>query len=248
MTSRRIILIFLLSFLLVFAAGSCASAGQKIDFARLEKSLTDGVSASRNIQLMLENAWQNGYDYCRIAQVDDSDSFVIEVAVRGLAAPLKALDNTNSPQDTKALLEARDTLLSHCLSVIELLQVNNPQELQFSFVLLDDVKALEKQYTIGTALATIKVINGRPAKITSIIGAWNQPITAQNLSATASNESTDAAAEQEPTYMLNTGTRRFHYPTCSSVMHTKEANRKEFFGTRDELISKGYTPCGNCNP
>lgn len=28
----------------------------------------------------------------------------------------------------------------------------------------------------------------------------------------------------------------------------KEKNKKEFFGTRDEAISNGYSPCGRCRP
>jgi DNA-entry nuclease len=28
----------------------------------------------------------------------------------------------------------------------------------------------------------------------------------------------------------------------------KEKNRKEFFGTREELVDAGYKPCGRCNP
>ncbi|MGN8732906.1 hypothetical protein ACTNEY_04590 [Fusicatenibacter saccharivorans] len=28
----------------------------------------------------------------------------------------------------------------------------------------------------------------------------------------------------------------------------KESNKMFFTGTRDELISQGYNPCGNCHP
>ena len=28
----------------------------------------------------------------------------------------------------------------------------------------------------------------------------------------------------------------------------KEKNKQEFFGTRDEAISNGYSPCGRCKP
>ena len=50
------------------------------------------------------------------------------------------------------------------------------------------------------------------------------------------------------TYILNTNTKKFHYPTCSSVSNMKEKNKKEYSGTRDEVISLGYSPCGKCNP
>lgn len=49
-------------------------------------------------------------------------------------------------------------------------------------------------------------------------------------------------------YILKTNTKKFHYPTCSSVNDMKEKNKQEFFGTRDETIALGYSPCGRCKP
>ena len=49
-------------------------------------------------------------------------------------------------------------------------------------------------------------------------------------------------------YILNTNTKKFHYPSCSSVKQMSEKNKSSFTGTRDELISKGYDPCQKCNP
>ena len=50
------------------------------------------------------------------------------------------------------------------------------------------------------------------------------------------------------TYVVNTNTEKFHYPTCKSVDKIKEKNRMDFVGTREELIAAGYSPCGNCKP
>lgn len=49
-------------------------------------------------------------------------------------------------------------------------------------------------------------------------------------------------------WVLNTSSRRFHLPDCSSVPTIKEKNRADFTGTREELIDMGYKPCGNCKP
>lgn len=49
-------------------------------------------------------------------------------------------------------------------------------------------------------------------------------------------------------YVLNTNTRKFHYPSCSSVDRIKSSNRQDVTATRDELISRGYDPCGRCTP
>lgn len=50
------------------------------------------------------------------------------------------------------------------------------------------------------------------------------------------------------TYVLNTNTKIFHYPTCSSVDDMKEKNKQIYTGSREEVINMGYVPCKRCNP
>ena len=52
----------------------------------------------------------------------------------------------------------------------------------------------------------------------------------------------------QASYILNTNTKKFHYPSCSSVDDMKEKNKQEFFGSRDEAVAQGYSPCGRCKP
>ena len=61
-----------------------------------------------------------------------------------------------------------------------------------------------------------------------------------------SGSGTQAAEEQ--TYILNTNTHKFHNPDCSGAKDIKEKNREEYTGTREELLSEGYEPCGRCKP
>ena len=49
-------------------------------------------------------------------------------------------------------------------------------------------------------------------------------------------------------YILNNNTMKFHFPSCGSADKIKPENKAFFTGTRDELIAKGYSPCGNCHP
>ena len=67
----------------------------------------------------------------------------------------------------------------------------------------------------------------------------------------AKNTDTDTSVNSEGTenaYVLNNSTMKFHYPWCSSVKKIAEQNYEESTLSRDELLEKGYTPCGNCNP
>lgn len=56
------------------------------------------------------------------------------------------------------------------------------------------------------------------------------------------------ASASNTTYILNTNTKKFHYPTCSSVSDMSDKNKREFTGTRDEAIAQGYVSCKRCNP
>ncbi len=49
-------------------------------------------------------------------------------------------------------------------------------------------------------------------------------------------------------YILNANTKKFHYPSCSSVDSMAEKNKVYFSGSREEAVSKGYEPCKRCNP
>lgn len=49
-------------------------------------------------------------------------------------------------------------------------------------------------------------------------------------------------------YVLNTNTKKFHYPTCKSVKSMKDKNKKMSDQSRDVIIGMGYSPCKNCNP
>lgn len=61
-------------------------------------------------------------------------------------------------------------------------------------------------------------------------------------------QSTAAQESRQTTYVLNTNTMKFHYPTCSSVDDMKEKNKQIYTGSREEVIHMGYAPCQRCNP
>ena len=54
--------------------------------------------------------------------------------------------------------------------------------------------------------------------------------------------------EKSQTYILNTNTKKFHYPSCSSVNSMKDKNKQEYTGSRDDIIAMGYDPCKRCYP
>ncbi len=49
-------------------------------------------------------------------------------------------------------------------------------------------------------------------------------------------------------YILNTNSKKFHTPDCSNAKDIKATNKKEYSGSRADLIKDGYSPCKTCNP
>lgn len=72
--------------------------------------------------------------------------------------------------------------------------------------------------------------------------------TQQAAVQTESVKETSAPVSTGTEYILNTNTKKFHYPSCSSVKQMKASNKKEYTGSRDNLIAQGYDPCKKCNP
>ncbi len=53
---------------------------------------------------------------------------------------------------------------------------------------------------------------------------------------------------EQQDYILNVKNKKFHKPDCSAASDISSANKQDFTGTRDQLIARGYSPCGICKP
>lgn len=74
---------------------------------------------------------------------------------------------------------------------------------------------------------------------------------ATGAAAAAAADSAEPAASGDAvaaSYVLNTNSKKFHVPECSSVDRMSDKNKEYFNGIRDEAIAKGYSPCQRCNP
>lgn len=90
-------------------------------------------------------------------------------------------------------------------------------------------------------------------------GTYQSTAASVTVETPAPQPETDTAVQTSPeslvpqesrqtTYVLNTNTMKFHYPTCSSVDDMKEKNKQIYTGSREEVINMGYVPCKRCNP
>lgn len=74
------------------------------------------------------------------------------------------------------------------------------------------------------------------------------PYGSSDTSPTTKPSTETPATSQSYDYVGNKNTKKFHYPSCSSVDDMKEKNKAYLTGTRDYVISLGYSPCGRCHP
>lgn len=70
----------------------------------------------------------------------------------------------------------------------------------------------------------------------------------QNIEETIDQNTNQNTNVQVATYILNTNTKKFHIPICSSVKQMAEKNKLESTQSREEIIASGYSPCKKCNP
>ncbi len=103
--------------------------------------------------------------------------------------------------------------------------------------------ALVLAVLIGAADAGPRPITIIPAETESTATEYTGDTTP--FAAEAGEES---SLRQTVKYVLNISTKRFHYSDCRSVGQMNDSNKREFEGSRENLIADGYKPCGICNP
>lgn len=100
----------------------------------------------------------------------------------------------------------------------------------------------EATITTAAAARAAKAGEGNASE-SNASSAANEGSSADASSEAASNQSAD---QQE--YILNVKNKKFHLPSCSAAGDIAAANKQDYTGTRDDLIARGYTPCGICKP
>lgn len=81
----------------------------------------------------------------------------------------------------------------------------------------------------------------------NIDGTYSQAETSES-NKEEFGETKSGKGDKKETYILNTNTKKFHKPDCSSVSSMSKSNWKQVKTMRSELIEEGYDPCKNCNP
>ena len=97
-----------------------------------------------------------------------------------------------------------------------------------------------KKKVVADLIKVIAIIIGL-----SIIGTFfllKEPKTSSD------NKEMKSYTPPSPTYILNTYRKKFHKTYCPSVSQMNPENRQKFYGTREDAIKAGYSPCGNCKP
>lgn len=90
-------------------------------------------------------------------------------------------------------------------------------------------------------------VNGSKADGESSSGSGSES-NASNAGESGSNSAGSQGASEQQDYILNVKNKKFHKPDCSAASDISSANKQDFSGTRDQLIARGYSPCGICKP
>lgn len=79
-------------------------------------------------------------------------------------------------------------------------------------------------------------------------GSTGNKAAASNGASSSGKTDAKTSGTESGTYILNTKTKKFHRPDCSSAGKIKAENREEYKGSRETLIAEGYEACKSCNP
>lgn len=92
---------------------------------------------------------------------------------------------------------------------------------------------------------TINYATGASSGKTAAVSS-SKPTASSKPAAVSSKAETDNSPSPSSVYILNTNSKKIHYPHCGSAKQIADKNRQEFSGNIDTLFDRGYTTCGNC--
>ena len=101
---------------------------------------------------------------------------------------------------------------------------------------------------LTTTTSTTKAATTNTTKPTTTTSTTKPTTTTTTTKPTTERTTSPTVVHQtSSSYVLNTNTKRIHYPSCSSVDKILPENYSE---TNDynAAIQAGYRPCGNCHP
>lgn len=92
--------------------------------------------------------------------------------------------------------------------------------------------------------------DGKNISVAKQPSEYQPPVQTTAATTKTTVQTTTTAAEVQPVgtqYILNTNTKKIHYPSCSAVKQMKDSN-KAYTEDFDGAVASGYVPCKKCNP
>ena len=105
---------------------------------------------------------------------------------------------------------------------------------------------------LGQTATSSKVAVSSKATVTSNTDVSSKTTTTSKTAVQSVSSTKTATAvlqsSTSKTYVLNTNTKKFHYPNCGSAKQIAEKNKQTYSGDRQTLVNQGYAACKKCNP
>lgn len=100
----------------------------------------------------------------------------------------------------------------------------------------------------GVQMEALSVEDGGEGIAFNVYVYNNQPGVIIDYATGLSQVEDSEQQNQDQKYILNINSKKFHVESCRNVTTIKETNKETYTGTRQDLIDRGYTPCGECQP
>lgn len=196
-------------------------------------SATDAVSAWKE---KINSFMVDEFDYYDI--IADESGATISIATNGFAEVMETAKAYGYDENYESWSNVRTSIIDMCNVFSDYAVTFGLDNYPITVAVLDD----RNHDIVMLNIKSGEISYDYMAEATT---AATQATTEAAIETTEATENND---EFTTDYVLNTNSRKFHYPSCSSAKQTKDSNKAYFTGTRDEVIKKGYSPCGRCCP
>ncbi len=191
------------------------------------------------------------FRFVRELRHDREQTFSVTKVVDGDTAELNGFDmvrllGIDTPERGEPFYDSARSVLSSLVKGMEV-------ELRFDYRRRDKYGRLLAYLYIDSLLVNAEIVRAGYARIYLFKGSFQNEVElpklleAQRIAMKNKIGIWNFGEDDEPYYIANNSTMRFHRPSCGAVQKLSES-RKVIFDQRHFAYYDGYSPCRNCKP
>lgn len=221
----------------------------ELDIQPQDSQQEDDTAKMQQLLTLIETGLTNKYDGHTIS--NDSTTITVNVWKESFTTAADLVLGQNGGADDEGWAWVRSNAENTVVYAADCIRTSDFASTKLLFNVYADENQSRTLLTFDNSGVVYDIVAATPAPTEPATqpAAESQPAST-GQSSRNENSGTNSSGAQQTTasYILNIDSMVFHSRSCHVAERILDENRSDYNGTRSDVLSMGYRPCGVCDP